>query len=155
MKRNIRIFFPIDLNNTNKQKLWSVEDKLSYRNSIFFSLILTTSLITMIISSVIAISVSYTNASPVNNNTNINTNSSNAHFNTTNALYHIDKAQAALQMDDIAGALRHLDIAKQSLGSNPLHTIQPVTPPKNPISPPKGPIKQPTEPASNLSKENH
>jgi len=43
------------------------------------------------------------------------------------------------------------NLFKQNLDSNPLHTIEPVTPPHQPYSP-KGPIKQPTSPASNLSK---
>jgi hypothetical protein len=67
----------------------------------------------------------------------------------------INQARNELQNGNTSGALFHLDLVKQSLGSSPLHTLQPVTPPHQPFSP-KGPEKNPpTGPALNLSKEDH
>jgi hypothetical protein len=129
-------------------------NNLSHSNNVYviFSSILVGLLITTLISSTVL--VLYANAGTTNtNNTNTNTIETNPNTNTTNTLYHIDQAQKAIQMGNITSALRHLDLAKQSLESNPLHTIQHVPPLKGPPVPPKGPIRQPpTGPASNLSK---
>jgi hypothetical protein len=134
-------------------------NNLSQRNNVYvvFSSILAGLLITTLISSTVLMSCA--NAGTTNtNNANTDTNNTNpititnTNTNSTNILYHIDQAQKEIQTGNITSALMHLDLAKQSLESNPLHTIQHVPPLKGPPIPPKGPIKEPTEPASNLSK---
>ena len=47
----------------------------------------------------------------------------------------INQARNEIQNGNTSGALFHLDLAKQSLGSDPLHTLEPVTPPHQPYSP--------------------
>jgi hypothetical protein len=136
-------------------------NNLSHRNNVYaiFSSILAGLLITTLISSTVLMScanagtTNTNNANTDTNNTNpITITNTNTNSNSTNILYHIDQAQKAIQTGNITSASRHLDLAKQSLESNPLHTIQHVPPLKGPPVPPKGPIKEPTEPASNLSR---